>query len=129
LVFTASLSVTAVPLAKLALHVDGQLMPAGLLRMVPVPVPPPVTVSVYCGGAALKVAVTLMLAEMVTVQVAVPVQPPPDQPANVEPDPAAAVNVTGVPLAKLALQTVPQLIPAGLLVMDPAPVPALTTVS
>jgi len=32
-------SVTAVPLAKLAVHVDPQLMPAGLLVIVPPPAP------------------------------------------------------------------------------------------
>jgi hypothetical protein len=36
---------------------------------------------------------------MVTVHVPVPEQPPPDQPANVEPNPAAAVRLTPVPLA------------------------------
>ena|SRR5579871_3716705 len=40
-----SLKVTIVPLAKFALHVPGQLMPAGVLVMVPVPVPERVTVS------------------------------------------------------------------------------------
>jgi hypothetical protein len=38
-------SVTAVPAAKLAAHVVPQLMPAGVLAMLPVPVPEGVTVS------------------------------------------------------------------------------------
>ena len=128
LVLTASVSVTDVPLAKLAVQVVGQLMPAGLLRIVPLPAPLSVTVSVICGGVVLNVAVTLVLALRVTAQVPVPVQAP-DQPAKVEPVLAAAVNVTGVPLAKLALQMVPQLIPAGILVTAPAPVPPSATVS
>ena len=47
-------------------------------------------------GAVLKVAVTDRAADMVTWQLPVPEQAP-DQPANVEPDAAEAVNVTTVP--------------------------------
>ena len=73
-------------------------------------------------GIALKVAVTEALAERVTLQAAVPVQAP-DQPAKVTPELGAALSVTAVPLAKLAEQVCPQLMPAGVLVMVPAPVP------
>ena len=62
------------------------------------------------------------------VQVLVPVHAP-DQPANVELRFGAAVSVTMVPLEKLALHVAPQLIAAGLLVIVPAPVPAIWTVS
>jgi hypothetical protein len=48
---------------------------------------------------------------------------------NVDPPAAAAVNVTDVPLAKLALQVLPQLIPPGELVTVPLPVPVFDTVS
>src|SRR5207247_8723951 len=58
-----------------------------------------------------------------------PEQPPPLQPPKVEPAAGAAVSVTAVPLAKLAAQVAPQVMPAGLLVTVPAPVPALETVS
>jgi hypothetical protein len=77
----------------------------------------------------LKVAVTVVAAVRFTVQVPVPVQPPPDQPPNVEPALGAAVSVTDVPLAKLALQVEPHVIPAGELLTDPEPVPAGTTVN
>src|SRR5260221_8189637 len=46
----AALRVTAVPCAKLALHVAPQLIPAGALVTVPVPAPAPGTVSICCAG-------------------------------------------------------------------------------
>jgi hypothetical protein len=64
----------------------------------------------------------------VTEQVPVPVQPAPLQPVKVEPVAGAAVKVIAVPLAKLAEQVAPQLMPAGALVTVPVPVPALVTV-
>jgi hypothetical protein len=76
---------------------------------------------------AVNVAVTEESPVKVTLQVPVPVQAP-DHPANVEPAVGAAVSVTMVPLVKFALHVAPQLIPAGLLVIVPAPVPALWTV-
>jgi hypothetical protein len=47
----------------------------------------------------LNVAVTDWLALIVTVHVPVPLQPAPDQPPKLEPDPGEAVNVTAVPAA------------------------------
>jgi hypothetical protein len=76
----------------------------------------------------LKVAVTVELAVKVKLHGPVPVQAP-AHPAKVEPVPGVAVSVTVVPGAKPALQVVPQLIPEGLLVIVPAPVPPLCTVS
>jgi hypothetical protein len=86
----------------------------GLAQVPPVPV-------------VLNVAVTARAAVIDSVQV-VPAQAP-LKPANVEPLVAAAVSVTDVPLAKFALQVVPQLIPAGVDVTVPAPVPAFVTLS
>src|SRR5947209_10671567 len=64
---------------------------------------------------------------MVTTQLPLPVHAP-VHPVKVEPVVAEGVNVTCVPLLKLALHVVPQLIPAGLLVTVPVPVPAFVTV-
>jgi hypothetical protein len=68
-----SLSVTWVFCGKLAEHVVGQLIPAGLLIMVPVPVPAIATVNPSPG---LNVALTLAAAVRVRLQVLVPEQPP-----------------------------------------------------
>src|SRR5207253_642564 len=116
-----AVSVTAVPLAKLAVHVAPQVIPAGALVTVPLPVPAGVTVRV-------KVAVTDVAAETVTVHAPVPVHPPPLQPLKIEPAAGAAVSVTAVPLGKLAAQVAPQVMPVGELVMVPLPVPVLETV-
>jgi hypothetical protein len=61
-------------------------------------------------------------------EVAVPLQAP-DHFANLEPDLAVAVSFTAVPLLKFALHVVMQLMPAGLLVIVPAPAPAFCTLS
>ena len=122
----AAVSVTDVPLAKLALHVEPQLMPAGDDVTVPVPVPAFVTVSANVVAELLNVAVTARAAVIDTVQAPVPVHAP-DQPANVEPEAAAGVSVTDAPLVKLALHVEPQLMPAGDEVTVPVPVPAFVT--
>ena len=67
------------------------------------------------------------MAFSVTAHLAVPVQAP-VQFAKTEPDLGVAVRVTTVPLANLALQTVGQLIPVGLLATVPVPAPAFFTV-
>ena len=111
------------------------MIPAGLLVTVPVPDAlepelgcPIVTVSVKLGGGRLNVAVTDSAAFIVMTQLPVPLHAP-LQPANTEPVTGAAVSVTTVPLVKLAEHPLPQLIPVGLLVTLPAPVPARDTLS
>ena len=76
----------------------------------------------------LKAALTEVAAFMVTVQVDVPLHPP-DHPVNVAVEAGAAVRVTTVPAEKPAVQVDPQLMPEGLLVMLPPPVPDVVTVS
>src|SRR5215213_8578159 len=101
-------------------------MPAGLLDTVPVPVPSFATVRLNV-GSRLNVAVTVRAWSIVTVHAPVPVHAP-AQPANSNPAEAAGVSVTIVPLAKPAEQVEPQLMPVGLLVTVPVPVPFLLTV-
>jgi hypothetical protein len=53
----------------------------------------------------------------------------PDQPANALPALGVALSVTALPGLKFAVQTWPQLMPAGLLLIVPAPEPVNCTVS
>jgi hypothetical protein len=79
-------------------------------------------------GAALKVADTVVFAFIVTLQAPAPLHPPAHAP-NVEVAAGVSVSVTTVPAANVPWHVVPQLMPAGLLVMVPPPVPELCTVS
>src|SRR5712691_3862936 len=78
--------------------------------------------------SATKVAVTVVAAATVTVHGRIPLQPPPLQPANTEPATGVAVRVTLVLRVKVAAQVAPQVIPVGVLVTVPSPVPVLATV-
>jgi hypothetical protein len=73
-----------------------QLIPGGLELTLPVPLPVLVTVRTKRG--ALKVAVTVLAAVMVTVHVAPETVLHPLQPPKVDPPDALAVRVTVVPL-------------------------------
>ena len=92
---------TTVPVLKLCEQVAPQAIPAGVLVTVPVPVPALLTVRVRITGA-LKVAVTVWSLPIVTSQVPVPEQPPPDQPMKVDPEAGVAFSVTTVPCLKVA---------------------------
>ena len=119
---------TDVPVAKLTLQEAPHDSPAGVLVTVPLPEPETVSVSATTVVGA-KVAVIVVALTGETVQVLVPVQPPPDQPVKTEPAAAVAVTTTGLPDGKLAEQLVPQEMPAGALVTTPLPSPARITVS
>jgi hypothetical protein len=99
------------------------------------PVPPHALALVTPAGqlsGTTKVAVTFTSAVIETVQVLVPVQPPPDQPANADPSATVAAAVkTTVPLppANSSEHVVPHAIPVGADVTVPVPSPALLTVS
>jgi hypothetical protein len=111
---------TTAPEENAALHVAPQLIPAGLLVTVPLPLPALLIVSVKVG---VNVAMQLTATDMITLpslQSASPVQP-----AKADPADGDAVSVTVLPALNDALQVAPQLIPAGLLVTVPLPLPAL----
>src|SRR6266545_1847186 len=94
---------------------------------VTVPVPEPFIVT-HTLAVTKTVAVTFRAALIVTVHVPVPEQSP-DQPEKAEPEEAAAVSVTSVPSAKLALHVAPQLMPATSEVTVPVPDPVFPTSS
>jgi hypothetical protein len=89
-----AVSVTWLLLLKLALHVDGQLMPKGLLVTDPLPVKLTDNVKVNCTN----VAVTICAEFIVTLQVPVPLHAVP-QPPNFQPLAGTAVRVTCAPSA------------------------------
>jgi hypothetical protein len=125
-VFGVAVSVTVVPVPNDALQELPQAIPAGELETGPLPSPAFDTVRGW--PALLNVAVTVFAKSIVTLQVAAdPVQAP-DHPANTEPGLAEAVSVTSVPEENSQAHVVPQLMPDGLLVTGPLPVPAFWTV-
>lgn len=75
----------------------------------------------------MKVAVIVVAPLRTKVQTAVPAHPAPDQPMKSEPTAGVAVNVIGVPFPKTRVHAAPQLMPAGLDVTVPEPVPVFAT--
>jgi hypothetical protein len=107
-----------------ALQVAPQLIPAGLLVIVPPPVPLLFTVSRLVGvELRMKVAVQLRACDITTLPLAQSVSPV--HPTNSDPAAGAAVKTTSCSNANSALQLVPQLRNGGLLVTAPLPLPAL----
>jgi hypothetical protein len=76
----------------------------------------------------LKVAVTVLSATMLMLQVAPDGESQPDQAPKAEPDVAIAVRATEAPEAYEALQEAPQLMPGGDDVTVPVPLPLFNTV-
>jgi hypothetical protein len=120
-----AVSVIVVPAVYEAEQALPQLMPAGVLVMLPLPT----RVRLKGKVRGVNVAVTVVAADIVTVQAPVPEQPPPLQPVKLEVGSGVAVSVTDAPLGYEAEQTLPQPMPAGLLVTVPAPAPVLALVS
>ena len=120
-------NVTDVPGVKFAEHVEPQLIPDGELETVPLPLTDTLNAWTVAVVSA-KVAVADRAALMVTVQVPLPVQPL-LQPEKDDPLLGVAVRTTVAPLAKLAEQVDPQLMPEGELVTVPPPTPSREMVS
>ena len=95
-----------------------QLIPAGVELTVPLPV----VVTVRVCSIWVKVAVTVLAASMVVVQVVGVAVMQFVQFVIVQLVSGAAVRVTTVPWAISSLQSVPQLIPAGVELTVPLPV-------
>src|SRR4029077_6022410 len=89
------------------------------------PAPPPPVAPVPALALRTNAPVTAGLLFIVTVHVAVPLQPPPVQPANVDPVAGVAVKVTIDPNGNCAAQVLLQSIPAGELLRVPDPLPVL----
>src|SRR5262249_24384103 len=99
-------------------------------RMSAVPSPLKSRSTVAGGGPATgKTTAAVRTHVILTVHVPVPLHPSPLQPVKRDPLALLAIRVTLVPASKAALQVLPQLIPAGLEVTMPLPVPAFVTVS
>jgi hypothetical protein len=122
----AAVRATALPIGKSAAQTVPQEIPLGLLVTVPVPLPVPDLLTVnWFVGMVLNVADTLEVP--VTVQGPLPEHAPP-QLTNDEPAAAAAFKATEVPGSNWFEQIAPQLMPAGVEVTVPLPVPCLVTV-
>src|SRR5450432_4352719 len=104
------MTLTAAPAAKPATQLVPQSMPPG--TVVTMPLLAPVTVSVNC-ALLTNVAPTFCAADIVIVHVVLWPEHAPDQPAKVEPPPAAALSVTEVLALNAALHVEPQLMPGG----------------
>ncbi len=89
--------------------------------------PPPTEGTAALIDGASKIAVTV--AEVLTTQTPVPVQPLPLHPVKVDPPSAVAVSVTVVLLKKFALQIAPHSTPVGAETTFPVPIPPLRIVT
>lgn len=119
--------VTTVALSNNAEQVGPQLIPAGVLITLPLPVPFLVSdrENFVWELSELNVALQVLATSIIIFPLPHPV---PLQPPNVEPTAGVAVKVTRVPLLNDAAHVPPQLMPAGLLVTVPFPVPLLVPV-
>ena len=117
----ARFTAPAKPLLRTSVTVAVPLVPCATVAVVGA------TVIEKLGAVELKVAI-VAAAPDVRLQVVVVPEHPPDQPAKTLPDAGVAVSVTAVPNGKLAEHVDPQLIPAGVDVTVPEPVPVRDTV-
>lgn len=112
--------VTEEPWSNSAAHVAPHVMPAGELLTLPLPVPDLATVTVC--WILVNLAVTVVSLASVTTHLAVPEQPPPDQPAKAQLVAGVAVSVILVPdtcavLVQVGLHLIP---PTSLVTVPPS---------
>ena len=122
-----AVSVTEVPLSRVAEQAAPQSMPPTLDVTVPAPEPAFATESARVAGT--KVAVTDRAVVIDSVHVADAPEQEPAHPVNTDPAAGVAVSVTEVPCVMLAEHDEPQSIPPTLEVTVPAPDPARAAVS
>lgn len=79
------------------------------------------TVGAWVSGVRAKLAVTLVVAFTVTLQVPVVLVQAPPQPEKVEPDDGVAVRTAAVPVFTVTTQVEPQLRPEPVTVPEPVP--------
>ena len=118
---------------NVAKQLEGQEIPAGLLIIRPLPGPMIDTCRLRLDGVPpSKSTETVRAPVTVNVQLRPDVLPHPLQPPKSEKTVGVAISVTIVPRAKVPLHGLPeeaaQLIPGGLLVIAPLPVPVLRMV-
>ena len=119
-----AVSVTSVSSTYCSMQSAPQLMPLGVDCTRPVPAT--VTLSVNNGS---NTADTILSVFIVTVQVLVPLQPPPDQPVNAMPASGVAVSTTIESSWNFTEHVAPQLMPAGDDVTTPVPEPGFEIVN
>lgn len=115
-----AVKVTTVTALKVSEQSAPQFIPDAVTA--PVPVPDFVMFKTYSVSNVAVIGVSLSI---VMLQVPVPLQPPPLQPVKIEPALGVAVRVIVAPVAYISPQSVPQLIPPGLLMTVPDPAPDL----
>lgn len=119
-----AVSVTRVPVEKVLMQSPVQSTPAGDEVTRPLPTPEKRTES--GSETVVNVAVTLTTSCTVTVHAPMP-EHAPLQPANAEPEAAIGQSVTTVRVSYIALQVAPQLMPDGVEMTVPEPLPAFVT--
>jgi len=124
----SAVRVSAVPWFRTCEQLPAQEIPVGLVTA-PLPVPAFVMVRRTEPESGSNVAVTVFVLVRATVHCAPLTASHPLQPAKVEVAPGAAVKTTCAPPSNRAEQVEPQVIPPGVLVTVPDPLPARTTES
>lgn len=122
--FAVAFSVTLDAAGKANVQTAPQSMPAGSLLTMPRPLPPRLTVRGSCCRRKVTVMSSVLFTLSAHTGLDAQTAASPDHVSNSNPLPriAAASNVMVDPVAKLAVQVVPQSMPAGVLKTRPVPI-------